>query len=157
MRVIEHDKLPVQLHREQRFHSFADHGEQLRKSGVDSAWQRLIQLSFSERAISNYERLSLHNLSEAGTDKVANRADHHNVLGPRYDNKALRKGRSKNHTFKAALHPSVAIERETQSQLQEFLFVDSQAARISASPPSLRISSARSSEFAATRRKTTCS
>ncbi|MDH0188207.1 integrase [Stenotrophomonas sp. GD03993] len=64
--IIERHSLPVQMRADQRYLFLAEHGEPLQKTGLDSTWQRFIQLAISSGVIVAEERFSLHNLKRKG-------------------------------------------------------------------------------------------
>jgi len=65
------------------FHyALAEGGEPLSKSGLDTAWQRLVHLALREGVLAPEERFSLHDLKrKGGTDTVGNRAEKQDALG----------------------------------------------------------------------------
>ena len=54
----------------------AEGGESLSKSGLDTAWQRLVHLAMREGVLAPEKRFSLHDLKrEGGTNTVGTRAE----------------------------------------------------------------------------------
>lgn len=62
----------------------ASHGGPLRKTSLDTAWQRFITLALQDEIISPDQRFALHDLKRRGiTDTVGNRADKQEASGHR--------------------------------------------------------------------------
>lgn len=60
----------------------AENGEPLTKSGLDSAWQRLVRAAIKDGVITAEERFSLHDLKrKGGTDTPGTRAEKQDALG----------------------------------------------------------------------------
>lgn len=77
-------KVPVPLAAEQRRLVVATHGGPLRKSSLDTAWQRFITQAIEKGIITEAERFGLHDLKRRGiTDSVGNRADKQEASGHR--------------------------------------------------------------------------
>lgn len=81
--VIWKDKrLPVPIRADDRPIVVAEGGAALKKSSLDSAWQRLIQRAMREGVITPDERFSLHDLKRKGvTDTPGTRADKQHASG----------------------------------------------------------------------------
>lgn len=75
---------PIPMHPERRPLIVATDGGWLRKSGLDTAWQRLIRLAISEGVITKEERFGLHDLKRRGiTDTKGNRHEKQEASGHR--------------------------------------------------------------------------
>lgn len=75
-------KYPVPLHADKRFAVVSESGDQLDKSSLDSAWQRLIRRAIKEEVISTEQRFGLHDMKRRGvTDTAGNRADKQEASG----------------------------------------------------------------------------
>lgn len=62
----------------------ANHGGPLRKSSLDTAWQRFITLALADEFMTPEQRFALHDLKRRGiTDTVGNRADKQEASGHR--------------------------------------------------------------------------
>ncbi|WP_375166114.1 integrase [Pseudomonas allii] len=62
----------------------ASHGGPLRKTSLDTAWQRFITLALADEFITPEQRFALHDLKRRGiTDTVGNRADKQEASGHR--------------------------------------------------------------------------
>ena len=62
----------------------ASHGGPLRKSSLDTAWQRFITLAIADGTIESEERFALHDLKRRGiTDTAGTRADKQEASGHR--------------------------------------------------------------------------
>jgi len=73
---------PEQLLPENRMLFLSEDGEPLTKSGLDSAWQRLIHATIKDNIITEEQRFSLHDLKrKGGTDTAGNVADKQTALG----------------------------------------------------------------------------
>jgi hypothetical protein len=73
---------PDQLRPEHRFLFLSEDGEPLSKSGLDSAWQRLIHAAIRDKVITEEQRFSLHDLKrKGGTDTPGTRAEKQDALG----------------------------------------------------------------------------
>ncbi len=77
-------KMPVPMAAEARRLVVAAHGGPLRKSSLDTAWQRFITQALEKELITEAERFGLHDLKRQGiTDTVGNRADKQEASGHR--------------------------------------------------------------------------
>src|SRR5690606_28435176 len=75
---------PVQLRPEDRPLIVAEDGGPLTKSGLDTAWQRLMKLAVSAEVITEEQRFGLHAMKHRGiTDTVGNRKDKQDAGGHR--------------------------------------------------------------------------
>lgn len=73
---------PELLRAEDRVVFLAEGGEPLSKSGLDSAWQRLVKLAIKESVITREQRFSPHDLKrKGGTDTPGTSADKKDALG----------------------------------------------------------------------------
>lgn len=73
---------PELIRPEDRFVFLAQGGEPLSKSGLDTAWQRLVAAALDEGVITAEQRFSLHDLKrKGGTDIKGNRAEKQDALG----------------------------------------------------------------------------
>ena len=73
---------PEQIHAERRYLVISEDGEPLTKSGLDSAWQRLIASCVQQKIITKEQRFSLHDLKrKGGTDTSGTKADKQQALG----------------------------------------------------------------------------
>jgi hypothetical protein len=80
--VIKRRRQPDQLHAENRVVFISEDGEPLSKSGLDSAWQRLIHLAIDEEVITEAQRFSLHDLKRKGiTDTAGTGAEKQDAAG----------------------------------------------------------------------------
>ncbi len=80
--IIRRRSQPEQLRAEHRFLFISQNGEPLSKSGLDSAWQRLIASAIEDQVITEDQRFSLHDLKrKGGTDTAGNSADKQDALG----------------------------------------------------------------------------
>lgn len=80
--IIERTTNIQQLRAEDRFLFLSQDGEPLDKSGLDSAWQRMILKAINDGVITEAQRFSLHDLKrKGGTDTAGNRADKQDALG----------------------------------------------------------------------------
>lgn len=80
--IVAKRKQPEQLRPEDRYLFISEDGEPLSKSGLDSAWQRLIAKAVKDQVISEDQRFSLHDLKrKGGTDTAGNSADKQDALG----------------------------------------------------------------------------
>lgn len=69
---------------EKRWVFLASDGDHLRKSSLDTAWQRMIKQAIAEGVIIAEERFSPHDLKrKGGTDTAGNRAEKQDALGHR--------------------------------------------------------------------------
>lgn len=83
-RTWEKRKMPVPIIPAKRNIIVASHGGPLRKSSLDTAWQRFITLALRDEIISPEQRFALHDLKRRGiTDTVGNRADKQEASGHR--------------------------------------------------------------------------
>lgn len=79
-------KRPVQLRPERRFLIVSQSGTPLRKSSLDSAWQRLMDAAVDADIISDEQRFSLHGLKHRGvTDTEGTRATKKDASGHKSD------------------------------------------------------------------------
>lgn len=70
------------LRPEDRYLILAENGEPLTRSGLDSAWQRLVRAAIADGVITAEERFSLHDLKrKGGTDTPGTRAEKQDALG----------------------------------------------------------------------------
>lgn len=77
-------KIPIPISAEQRFLIIGAHGRQLKKSGLDTAWQRFIHRAIEEGDITAEQRFGLHDLKRRGiTDTAGTRADKQQASGHR--------------------------------------------------------------------------
>ncbi|WP_261517299.1 site-specific integrase [Chromohalobacter canadensis] len=75
---------PVPMHPEERPLIVAADGDELRKSSLDTAWQRLIKMAIEEEVIAKEERFGLHDLKRRGiTDTKGNRHEKQEASGHR--------------------------------------------------------------------------
>ena len=75
---------PVPMHPENRPLIVAADGSELRKSSLDTAWQRLIKLAIEEEIITEEERFGLHDLKRRGiTDTKGTRHEKQEASGHR--------------------------------------------------------------------------
>jgi integrase len=81
-RVWERRNTPIPIAPSKRFIIVASHGGPLRKTSLDTAWQRFITLAIADREITPDDRFALHDLKRRGiTDTVGNRADKQEASG----------------------------------------------------------------------------
>lgn len=74
--VLQRRKQPDQLHADRRFLFLAENGEPLTKSGLDSAWQRMMLRAVEDGVITEDQRFGLHDLKRKGvTDTAGTPAD----------------------------------------------------------------------------------
>lgn len=67
---------------EDRVVFLAESGDPLSKSGLDTAWQRLVKLAIAEGVITEEERFSLHDLKrKGGTDAAGSKGERQDALG----------------------------------------------------------------------------
>ena len=62
----EKHKLPIPLDPKQRYLIVSETGQPLRKSSLDTAWQRMIRSAIANKIITQEERFSLHGLKHLG-------------------------------------------------------------------------------------------
>ncbi|KXB13278.1 site-specific integrase [Xylella fastidiosa] len=71
--VLKRNCLPQRLHPQDRYLVLAESGHLLTKSGLDTAWQRLMALAIQEKVILDKQRFTLHGIKHRGitdsTDK----------------------------------------------------------------------------------------
>lgn len=67
---VERWKLPIPMNPERRWLFLASDGDHLRKSSLDTAWQRMIRAAIKEGVITTGERFSLHDLKRAGVTRT---------------------------------------------------------------------------------------
>ncbi|MBK5415071.1 site-specific integrase [Pseudomonas sp. TH31] len=83
-RTWERRKTPVPIAASKRFIIVANHGGPLRKTSLDTAWQRFITLAISDGNIDPGDRFALHDLKRRGiTDTTGTRADKQEASGHR--------------------------------------------------------------------------
>lgn len=83
-RTWEKRKTPISLAPSRRPIIVASHGGTLRKSSLDTAWQRFITLALKDEIITPEQRFALHDLKRRGiTDTAGNRADKQEASGHR--------------------------------------------------------------------------
>lgn len=81
-RIVASRSLPVPLKAEDRVVFLAESGDPLSKSGLDTAWQRLVKLAIAEGIITDEERFSLHDLKrKGGTDAPGSKGERQDALG----------------------------------------------------------------------------
>jgi hypothetical protein len=77
-------KTPIPIAPSRRNIIVASHGGPLRKSSLDTAWQRFITLALADDIITPEQRFALHDLKRRGiTDTVGTRADKQEASGHR--------------------------------------------------------------------------
>ncbi|WP_055128606.1 site-specific integrase [Pseudomonas mediterranea] len=77
-------KTPIPIQPSRRHIIVASHGGPLRKSSLDTAWQRFITLALEDGIITAEQRFALHDLKRRGiTDTVGTRADKQEASGHR--------------------------------------------------------------------------
>lgn len=75
-------KRPEMLRVEDRALFLSQGGEPLSKSGLDTAWQRLIKLAIKEEVIGAEQRFSLHDLKrKGGTEAAGSKGERQDALG----------------------------------------------------------------------------
>lgn len=75
-------KRPEMLRVEDRAVFLSQGGEPLSKSGLDTAWQRLIKLAIKEEVIAPEQRFSLHDLKrKGGTEAAGSKGERQDALG----------------------------------------------------------------------------
>lgn len=80
----EKKKTAIPIRAERRHIIIASHGGALRKSSLDSAWQRFIKAAIADGTITSEQRFGLHDLKRRGiTDTVGNRAVKQEASGHR--------------------------------------------------------------------------
>jgi len=80
--VLARTKRPEFIAPAQRALFLAEGGESLSKSGLDTAWQRLMHLAIRDGVLAQEDRFSLHDLKrKGGTDTVGTRAEKQDALG----------------------------------------------------------------------------
>lgn len=83
-RVWDRRKTPVPIAASKRFIIVASHGGPLRKTSLDTAWQRFITLAIADGNIDPEDRFALHDLKRRGiTDTTGTRADKQEASGHR--------------------------------------------------------------------------
>lgn len=83
-RVWERRKTPIPIAASKRFIIVASHGGPLRKTSLDTAWQRFITLAIADGNIDPEDRFALHDLKRRGiTDTTGTRADKQEASGHR--------------------------------------------------------------------------
>ncbi|MHB1057295.1 MAG: integrase [Rhodanobacter sp.] len=80
--VIKRRKQPDQIHADRRFLFLSEDGEPLSKSGLDSAWQRMMLRAIEDGIITADQRFGLHDLKRKGvTDTAGTKADRQDAAG----------------------------------------------------------------------------
>jgi len=80
--VLQRRKQPDQLHADRRFLFLSEDGEPLTKSGLDSAWQRMMLRAIKDGIITPEQRFGLHDLKRKGvTDTAGTKADRQDAAG----------------------------------------------------------------------------
>lgn len=80
----ESRKMPIPITASKRFIIVASHGGPLRKTSLDTSWQRFITLAIAEGSIEPEDRFALHDLKRRGiTDTTGTRADKQEASGHR--------------------------------------------------------------------------
>ena len=75
-------KRPEMLRVEDRALFLSQGGEPLSKSGLDTAWQRLIKLAIEKEVIAPEQRFSLHDLKrKGGTEAAGSKGERQDALG----------------------------------------------------------------------------
>jgi site-specific recombinase XerC len=83
-RTWERRKTPIPIVASKRFIIVASHGGPLRKTSLDTAWQRFITLAIADGNIDPEDRFALHDLKRRGiTDTAGTRADKQEASGHR--------------------------------------------------------------------------
>lgn len=83
-RIWERRKTAIPIAASKRFIIVASHGGPLRKTSLDTAWQRFITLAIADGDIDAEDRFALHDLKRRGiTDTTGNRADKQEASGHR--------------------------------------------------------------------------
>jgi len=83
-RVWERRKTPIPIAASKRFIIVASHGGPLRKTSLDTAWQRFITLAIADGNIDPDDRFALHDLKRRGiTDTTGTRAEKQEASGHR--------------------------------------------------------------------------
>lgn len=83
-RVWARNATAIPIRPDRRYIIVASHGGHLRKSSLDTAWQRFIKSSIEDGTITAEQRFGLHDLKRRGiTDTVGNRADKQEASGHR--------------------------------------------------------------------------
>ncbi|WNF56004.1 integrase [Pseudomonas sp. SG20052] len=83
-RTWESRKTPIPIAPSKRFIIVASHGGPLRKTSLDTAWQRFITLAIADGNIHPEDRFALHDLKRRGiTDTTGTRADKQEASGHR--------------------------------------------------------------------------
>ncbi|MBC3774747.1 MULTISPECIES: integrase [Pseudomonas] len=83
-RIWESRKTAIPIAASKRFIIVASHGGPLRKSSLDTAWQRFITLAIADGNIEPEDRFALHDLKRRGiTDTTGTRADKQEASGHR--------------------------------------------------------------------------
>lgn len=81
-KAIKRHRIPVPMRAEDRVLVVSQLGTPLSKSGLDTAWQRLITRAIEDGAITEEQRFSMHGLKHRGiTDTKGNRADKQTASG----------------------------------------------------------------------------
>lgn len=79
---MKRNRVPVPIKPEERFLIVSQEGTPLSKSGLDTAWQRLIRKAIAAGIITAEQRFSLHGLKHRGiTDTKGNKADKQTASG----------------------------------------------------------------------------
>lgn len=83
-RIWEFRKTPIPMTASKRFIIVASHGGPLRKTSLDTAWQRFITLAIADGEIDQEDRFALHDLKRRGiTDTIGTRAEKQEASGHR--------------------------------------------------------------------------
>lgn len=83
-RIWERRKTPIPIAASKRFIIVASHGGPLRKTSLDTAWQRFITLAIADGNIDQEDRFALHDLKRRGiTDTIGTRAEKQEASGHR--------------------------------------------------------------------------
>jgi len=81
-RIIQRRRMPFQLHPARRLIFLAENGEPLKKSSLDSTWQRLMLSAIADGIITPEQRFGLHDLKRKGiTDTAGTKADKQDAAG----------------------------------------------------------------------------
>ena len=79
---IQRLKRPEMLRAQDRYVFLSQGGEPLSRSGLDSAWQRLIHMAIDENVITAEQRFGLHDLKrKGGTDAAGGKGERQDALG----------------------------------------------------------------------------
>lgn len=79
---IDRLKRPEMLRPQDRYVFLSQGGEPLSRSGLDSAWQRLIHLAIDEQVVAAEQRFGLHDLKrKGGTEAAGSKGERQDALG----------------------------------------------------------------------------